>query len=144
MKKLHKPRLSLLLVLLLILTLTAQPVSAAGKTPHVQVTFVRAELTENNHVGNEWAYAAYVNGQELEEGSSVTLSAGSSGSIKLKAVAEEQDKIPESGTASLTLQTAGLKSAKTSSLNVTVTENRGRYSGHTATWKFVFRIEKTK
>ncbi|NJJ40180.1 hypothetical protein [Paenibacillus apii] len=130
------------LLFMLAFILSAQPLFAAGKTVKVKVTFVSAELVQNEHVGNEWWWGGYVNGKELEEGSSVTVSASSSGSIKLRAEAQEQDKIPEDGIANASVKVSSLKSSINKTLNVTVTENRGRYSGNTATWRFVFKVEK--
>ncbi|MGO4376626.1 hypothetical protein AB4Z21_38890, partial [Paenibacillus sp. MCAF20] len=60
----------------------------------------------------------------------------------LKAYAEEQDKIPESGTATLSVKAANVTKTISKSLKVTVTENRGRYSGNSADWKFTFKIQK--
>ncbi|MFD1773199.1 hypothetical protein [Paenibacillus rhizophilus] len=128
------------LLFMLAFILSAQPLLAAGKTAKVKVTFVSAELVENEHVGNEWWWGGYVNGKELEEGSSVTVSA--TGSIKLRAEAQEQDKYPEDGIADATVKVSSLKSSINKTLNVTVTENRGRYSGNTAKWRFVFKIKK--
>ncbi|MBY9078381.1 hypothetical protein KIH86_24180 [Paenibacillus sp. HN-1] len=132
------------LLLVMAFVLIAQPVMASGKTVKVKVTFVSATLVENNHVGNEWWWGGYVNGKELEEGSSVTLDVSSSGTISLKAEAQEQDKIPDEGSKSASVKVSSLTSAVTKSVNVTVVENRGRYSGNTATWKFVFKVEKVK
>ncbi|BCG58445.1 hypothetical protein [Paenibacillus sp. URB8-2] len=128
------------LLFMLAFILSAQPLLAAGKAAKFKVTYVSAELVENEHVGNEWWWGGYVNGKELEEGSSVTVSA--TGSIKLRAEAQEQDKYPEDGFDTVTVKLSSLKSSINKTLNVTVTENRGRYSGNTATWRFVFKIEK--
>ncbi|MCM3747322.1 hypothetical protein M3223_08135 [Paenibacillus pasadenensis] len=130
------------LILIIMFTLAIQPLSAAPKTIKVKVTLVSAELVENNHVGNEWWWGSYVNGKELEEGSSVTLTLKSSDTIKLKAEAQEQDKIPEEGAANKSIKVSSVKGTITKSLNVTVEENRGRYSGEQATWKFTFKIQK--
>ncbi|MEK5032530.1 hypothetical protein MKY96_13845 [Paenibacillus sp. FSL R7-0302] len=135
---------TLFVVLMLALSLSVQPLSAAGKTQKVKVTFVSADLVENNHVGNEWWWGGFVNGEELEEGDSVTLDLSSTGSIKLRAEAQEQDKIPEEGSASASIKVSALKDTQNKSLTVKVVENRGRYSGNTASWKFVFKIDKVK
>lgn len=132
-----------LVLLFMLVAIHVQPASAAGQTK-VKVTLIGADLVENNHVGNEWRWAGYVNGKELQEGSSTTLSVSSSGTIKLTVKAEEQDKIPEEGEKAATLKVSSLKSSQTKALNVTVVENRGRYSGNTATWKFTFKIEVIK
>lgn len=133
-----------LLVMLALLT-AVQPSLAAtksAKSVKVKVTLVEIELVENNHVGNEWLTEGYVNDKKIKEGSTVTLTLKPSDSVKLKAYAEEQDKIPESGTETATVKVSSLKSAVDKSLKVTVKENRGRYSGKTAEWKFVFKISK--
>ncbi|QUL57704.1 hypothetical protein KDC22_15195 [Paenibacillus tritici] len=137
-------RTSLFLILVFALIISAQPISAAGKTQKVKVTFVSASLAENNHVGNEWWSGGFVNGEELGEGDSVTISASSTGTIKLRAEAQEQDKIPEEGSASASIKVSSLKETQNKSLTVKVVENRGRYSGNSATWKFVFKLEKVK
>ncbi|MFB9330156.1 hypothetical protein ACFFSY_29790 [Paenibacillus aurantiacus] len=121
-----------------------QPLDAAAKTVKVKVTFVGAELTENNHVGNEWWYEGYVNGKAIEEGSSRTLSLKTTDKITLKGEAQEQDKIPEDGEGSVSVKASAVTKTITKSVQVAVTENRGRYSGDTATWTFTFKIEKAK
>ena len=141
MKKLAKWGwlLSFLLVAL------AQPASAAtAKTVPVKVTFVGAELVDNDHVGNEWYTVAYVNGKAIREGATVTLKLKPTASIQLKAYAEEQDKVPDQAakTASVTVSSLTAKGT-TKSLTVTVVENRGRYSGHKANWKFTFKMSKS-
>ncbi|MEG6591134.1 MULTISPECIES: hypothetical protein [Paenibacillus] len=139
-----KKALKLFLMFSVILLCLVQPVSAATSTVKLKVTLVRVELVENNHVGNEWYTTASVNGKEIEEGSSVTLKLKSSESLKLKAYAEEQDKIPESGSANATVKVSSVTKDITKSLKVKVTENRGRYSGNTAEWKFTFKVQKSK
>ncbi|WP_028538636.1 hypothetical protein [Paenibacillus sp. J14] len=139
-----KKALKLFLMFSVILLCLVQPVSAATSTVKLKVTLVRVELVENSHVGNEWYTTALVNGKEIEEGSSVTLKLKSSESLKLKAYAEEQDKIPESGSANATVKVSSVTKDITKSLKVKVTENRGRYSGNTAEWKFTFKVQKSK
>lgn len=106
------------------------------------VTFQSARLISNSHVGNEWYTEAQVNGKNIEEGSSVNVSTDN---IKLYAYAEEQDKIPDVAETSRTIKASSVSaSGKTVKLQVTVTENRGRYSGHTAVWEFTYTIKKQK
>ncbi|MDQ0088476.1 hypothetical protein J2T12_001882 [Paenibacillus anaericanus] len=99
-------------------------------------------MTENNHVGNDWYLGASVNGKEIEEGSSVTLNLKSTDSVKLVAEAEEQDKIPDTGSADSTIKVSSITKKLSKTLNVKVVENRGRYSGNVAKWKFTFKIQK--
>ncbi|MNC67084.1 hypothetical protein D3C75_1175500 [compost metagenome] len=64
-------------------------------------------------------------------------------SVKLKAYAEEQDKIPDSAEMSVSIKASAVTTTMiTKAVKVTVTENRGRYSGNTATWKFTFKLQK--
>lgn len=137
-----KKALKFTLMLSIIFVCLVQPVSAATKAIKLKVTLVSIELVENDHVGNEWYTAAYVNGEEIEEGSTVSLSLKSSESIKLKAYAEEQDKVPDSGSSNASIKVSSVTKAIDKSLKVDVTENRGRYSGNTAEWKFTFKVQK--
>ncbi|WP_151733069.1 hypothetical protein [Paenibacillus tengchongensis] len=145
--KMRRTKLIASTLLLFSMALPVQYTSAAGKaasakTVKVQVTLVSAELVENNHVGNEWYTEATVNGTAIEEDSPMTLDVKTTGSIELQATAEEQDKIPESDTASVSVKVADLSKPVTKAVKLTVTENRGRYSGNTAEWKFTFKVQK--
>jgi len=127
---------------LLAFSLLIQPVSAAAKTIKIKVTLVSVELVENDHVGNEWYTTASVNGKTIEEGSTLTITVKPTDTLKLKTYAEEQDKIPDKGTTNATLKVSNVKKSVSKELNVKVVENRGRYSGNEADWKFTFKIEK--
>jgi hypothetical protein len=134
--------LKLAVAVMAVSMLLIQPVSAADKTTKFKVTLVSVELVENNHVGNEWETAAYVNGKEVQKGKSITLSLKATDSIKLKAYAEEQDKIPESNSANVAVKVSSITKTTNKTLKVVVTENRGRYSENTAEWKFTYKIQK--
>ncbi|AZN43544.1 hypothetical protein EJC50_05935 [Paenibacillus albus] len=127
---------------MLVLAVSAPSLSAAGKTVKVKVTFISADMVSNNHVGNEWWSGGFVNGKELGEGSSIVLNVSASGSVNLKAEAQEQDKYPDNGAATASVKVSSMGKSITKALNVTVVENRGRYSGNTAKWKFIFKVEK--
>lgn len=130
-------------VLSLLFAVTVGSTYAATKTSKITIKFVSAELIENNHVGNEWATEGSVNNKELSEGKSVTLNVKSTDTVQIKVTASELDKIPDIGSANLTVKTSNLTKTKiTKSIKVTVTENRGRYSGNTAEWKFTFELSK--
>ncbi|WP_199621445.1 hypothetical protein [Paenibacillus alkalitolerans] len=45
-------------------------------------------------------------------------------------------------TKEISVKVSSIKKSMGKSLSVTVKENRGRYSGNTAEWKFTFKIEK--
>lgn len=138
MPKLFKVILSLSLMLAVL----AQPMYAAEKSVKIKVTVVGIKLAENNHVGNEWYTEASVNGKTVAEGSSVTLTLKPSATVQLEAYAQEQDKIPEDDTATASVKASSISKTVNKALSVTVTENRGRYSGNTATWKFTFKLQK--
>ncbi|OKP78822.1 hypothetical protein A3844_28875 [Paenibacillus helianthi] len=135
-------RIMVLLLLLFNMAIPVQSTSAASKSIKVKVTLVSAELTENNHVGNEWYTTAYINDKEIGEGSSVVLDLKSTESVQLKAYAEEQDKIPESAKATASVKASAITKTISKAIEVTVVENRGRYSGNTATWTFTFKVQK--
>jgi len=132
-----------LCLVLLTFILTVQPLSAAaGKTVKIKVTLVSVNLVENNHVGNEWYTEGYVNGKPIQEGESVTLTLKTTGSLTLKALAEEQDSIPDEGSKSTAIKVSSITKSINKSIKVVVVENRGRYSGNTAEWEFKYRIQK--
>ncbi|WP_232015889.1 hypothetical protein [Paenibacillus baekrokdamisoli] len=130
------------LCFILLFGLSVQPLFAAEKTVKIKVTLSNVELIENNHVGNEWLTEGSVNGKEIDEGSTVVLNLKASDTIALKAYAEEQDKIPDIGTSTTSIKVSKVTKKTTKSIKVKVVENRGRYSGESATWKFDFVIEK--
>ena len=130
------------MILALVFAVCSPTSYAAAKSVKVKITLVSAELIENNSVGNEWAIGANVNGKELQEGSSVTMNMKPSGTLKLEALAEEQDKIPDYGSTSTNVKLSSFTKSTNKTLTVVVTENRGRYSGNTATWEFKFKITK--
>ncbi|MDI4649296.1 hypothetical protein [Cohnella hashimotonis] len=134
--------MKLVTALSLMLIMLAQPIYAAEKSVKIKVTVVSVKLVENNHVGNEWLTAAKINGKEVSAGSSLTLTLKASETIHLNAYAEEQDKIPEDGEATASVKASSIAKTTNKALSVVVTENRGRYSGETATWKFTFKLQK--
>ncbi|MBB3125805.1 hypothetical protein FHS19_000459 [Paenibacillus rhizosphaerae] len=126
-------------VLLFVVAGATPALAAAGSGWNVKL--VSVQLVENEHVGNEWYYIASVNGKEVEEGGSVAFKNVSS--INLYAYAEEQDKVPDKAKAQKTIKVSTLtKKTQQVEMKVTVTENRGRYSGNQAVWKFTFQISK--
>lgn len=135
-------KLATALLLLSSLAVPSAYTSAAAKNVKVKVTLVSMELSENNHVGNEWYTAGYINDKEISEGSPVVLDLKATGSIELKGYVEEQDKIPDKGETVSSIKVSDITKPLTKAVKVTVTENRGRYSGNTATWKFTFKVQK--
>ena len=98
----------------------------------VEVTLLSANLVRNNHVGNEWFWEAKANSKGQDRNDTVHLSVKA---VTLSATVVEQDKIPDVGRGSLRVTKSGEYE-----LEVIVRENRGRYSGNTARWVFVFQV----
>lgn len=136
-----KMRLKILLAFVLVAGLYPHAAAVAqGKTVKVTVTVSDIQLVRNDSVGNEWVTKAYVNGKAI--GETVTWEAKPSDTVKLKAYAEEQDKVPDIGTKELAVKLSSFQTSVDKKLNVVVKENRGRYSGNTAEWQFTFKVEK--
>ena len=137
----------LCVLLMIALTLSCFNGLAYGaKSSKVKVTveLQSIECVQNNHVGNEWGFGSTVNKKELSEGDTIEISTTSTGKITIISIAEEQDKYPDYGSKTLAVSVSKLKANKdtTYTSNVTVTENRGRYSGNTAVWKFTYVVKR--
>lgn len=110
---------------------------------NVKITLISAALIQNNHVGNEWGYAAAVNAQPIQIGETMNAKLNPADRLVFEASATEADKYPDNGNATSEIAVSSLTEQQTTvQMDVVVTENRGRYSGNTAKWRFVFQIEK--
>ena len=108
------------------------------------VEFCSADLVENNSVGNSWSFEAKINGKKIKQGRKVNITATVNDKISLSASAKEHDFISDIGSGSISVNTKDLALPKknTYPMDVTVTENKGEYSGNTAMWKFNFSITR--
>jgi len=106
------------------------------------VQFCSANLIENSSVGNKWNYEASINGKKIKEGRKRNIIVTKNDKISFSASAKECDFVPDKGNASLSVNIVDLKlpEKNTYSINVTVAENRGKYLGNTALWKFNFSV----
>jgi len=138
--------ISFFLILCMMVTLNILPSGAAG-TSKVKITvkLQSIDLVENNHVGNEWVFGCKVNKKALQEGDSIVINTTSTGKITIVSTAEEIDSVPDTGSKTLTVSVGKLKAGKNNTYTslVTVTENRGRYSGNKAVWKFTYGIKRS-
>lgn len=102
------------------------------------------ELVENNSVGNDWGFQATINNSKITEGNSFEVTAKIDDTINLSGRAEEYDTIPDIGINSTIVKIKDLKLSNKNNypVEVTVTENRGRYSGNSAVWKFNYEIQR--
>lgn len=150
MRSILKRATSLLLAVAVSICVLTSPAAALGKDTakaasySVKVSY-KATLVSNNHVGNSWSKKVTFNGKTVSAGSSKTITLKAKDTVKIVCKATENDKIPDVGTGTLTFKVSDLKSGKnTKTKYVYVTENRGRYSGKQAKWKFTVTITKTK
>lgn len=112
------------------------------KLMNVKVTLQSVKLAYNNSVGNDWGYSFYVNNEEIKVGRSKSITLTKGDMLEFEAHATEFDKIPDHGNEHQRYTYDELISSGTISaeMNVIVTENRGRYSGNTASWVFYYKI----
>ncbi len=139
----NKRVISLLLIIILVLSFFPSGAYSASKTK-VNVTLQSVTCIENNHVGNEWGYGATVSKKAIYEGQTVEITTTPTGKITIVSMAEEDDSYPDYGSKTLTVSVSKLKTNTITKYtsNVTVVENRGRYSGNSAVWKFTYIIKK--
>ena len=100
-----------------------------------------ASLIQNDHVGNHWGKEFYLNGSTINGSASVKVNNGDT--ITVGCTIWDNDSKPEYGdferTITITpeIMTKGLQITA----DVWVTENGGRYSGHSALWRVVITIK---
>jgi hypothetical protein len=117
---------------------------ASSKSYTISVTYKSAQLTYNNHVGNNWVKAVTVNGKNVNLNSNVKLTLKSTDTLAVKFTATEKDTSPDIGTSAINLSIGSIKTGvSTYSQNVIVTENKGRYKGNKACWKFTITVKKS-
>ena len=86
-------------------------------------------MISNMSVGNEWVTSIEYNGQNIKAGDTITVPLNSS--ITIVGNVTEKDSIPDLGSGSVQLTPDG----KEKTVEIYVTENRGKYAGNTAVWK---------
>ena len=127
---------------------TAEPTTKPTKKPSTKAkgmeVVASASCSDYNSVGNNWSYVFYINGKKVGETSKIELTAGDE--ITVKAVVTDNDKSPDIGTdySKYTVTDKDVKTGFTINFNVKVRENKGRYTGKTATWKIRFKFTPTK
>lgn len=97
---------------------------------------IYAYMISNNHVGNEWYYYTTHNGNEFNNGNQII--AKSNSTINLTTTIVEDDKIPDYATNYITLS---LKDNYETTDQITVRENRGRYTGNIAIWEITYSVK---
>ena len=97
-------------------------------------------MVSNDHVGSSWSRSFTVNNQDFYSGSVITLDPNSSFDVFF--IVTEHDTDPDVGSYHKKFEYSDdlCKNGYTESTEIYVSENRGRYSGHTAVWHFDMTI----
>jgi len=114
----------------------------AQRTSLFTVQIEEARLVRKNSVGNEWSHSVTLIVDEKEysiKRSPSEILINHKSKISLEVDVMEDDKYPDFGHTSHSIKSADLfvRSLSKDVLTVNVTENRGRFSGNTAQWRFV-------
>ncbi len=145
MNLIKKSKKSLLMCLMAAVLMTftlvpfVNPMQASAATAKYKVTCNYIHLVYNNHVGNQWNCRVSVKGKTIHSGGSCTVS--STGGITIVSKVTENDSYPDSNHTSKYVKLSVGKTLKYTN-TVVVTENRGRYSGETAKWKFSYTVKR--
>lgn len=110
------------------------------KEKDMKVT-ITATCEENDHVGNNWLKAYYVNGEKVTNGDTVHVKAGER--VKVRANITEDDDNPDKGTGEgyHNLTEKGVRNGFNITLTFDVKENEGKHKGKVARWKVKFKFE---
>ncbi|MBR0441638.1 MAG: hypothetical protein IJK25_06845, partial [Firmicutes bacterium] len=101
---------------------------------------IYCDCDDYNHVGNEWGFSFYINGEEFTSGDTVKLSPGDT--ISVTSTIWEDENVPDVGeeTTRKKITQEELESGFKIEQIVDVEENRGRYSGNVASWYVTYRF----
>ena len=113
--------------------------SSSSSAPSLRSYCITYSLTlqSNPSVGHDWGTTVTCNGNSIRSGEIITGAVGSY--ITIRANVTEYDSIPDRGSGSLRVR---LMDGVSDSVTISVKENRGRYAGNTAQWKFTCTIKE--
>ena len=92
-------------------------------------------MLSNDCVGNDWKTTVTYREQPIQSGDIITDPPGTT--IVLCGTVTESDRFPDTGSGCVHLT---LGEDTSGAIEITVQENRGRYAGNTAVWRFQYRI----
>lgn len=106
------------------------------------VTMYDAVLEYDDSVGENWSMEAYVNSEAIDS-DGVILCVSERDQVEIRAVCTEWDDVPDIGenSANITVEESDFEEGFLIDIPVTVTENRGKYSGYTAKWTITLYFE---
>lgn len=112
---------------------TTYPINVAISPQNFRVS-ASISMKSNDHVGYSWRTGFLFNGDPIQSGSTVSIMPGEK--FSAGGWAEEKDTWPDYGkyTKTIVLTNEMCKTGFVIEGEVTVTENGGRYSGHSAVW----------
>lgn len=102
----------------------------------LSITLTNVDLDFSSHVGNEWTYEVMMNETELLYNTPLEIKAKRSDLLNFYVRTIEEDKSPDFGSGSKTIDmfdlffTEGTTLYTTFDIPVTVTEDKGRYTGN--------------
>lgn len=99
-----------------------------------------AWLSYNNHVGDSWGYGLTYDGDYFESGSYIECAGMLQ--VYVTAFATEYDEYNDYGSAYVSFDSLDVGEEQTKEVTVTVSENRGRYTGNTAQWIFEITVKR--
>ncbi len=110
-----------------------------AKPEKISVKLESCNLIFNDHVGNEWYFGSYVNGNLINYKERIELILPSDKKIKLQSILmEENEKYNDHGRSESEINLNN-KPAVIKQL-VRITETNGRYAGNSAEFEFVYSI----
>jgi len=128
-------------ILPIIILISVTLISYSQQT--IEVQLVSISNIYNNHVGNEWTHNVTVNKKTLSRYKSQSFKLTETNTLTIEVNCQEYDeKYPDysSNTKIIDLNKIDLSTEYIFSIEVTVTENGGRYKGSKAKWKYSLKI----
>ena len=107
----------------------------------IMTVTISSKLTSNNHVGNSWSKYFSINSVKLSSGDKLDIILGESITVYSKIT--ESDSTPDVGSVKEDIEITQefFDNGFSITQKVTVTENKGRYSGNKAYWTITYTFE---
>ena len=110
------------------------------KTEKTYTVSYTATLVYNNHVGDAWGTGVFCGSDRISNDQPITVT--SYGGLSLKATAVEVDSCNDVGSKTVSFAPA-IGESETQTVDVVVREDRGRYAGNTACWRFTITVYRS-
>ena len=119
-------------------TLSTEDTESQAETSW-SITFVDAQVVRNDSVGRDWETDVYIDNRRVTQGKTIRIIGFDTARVEARAI-ERDDGGDDIGDASTIARRGRYEDGDEFTIQVTVRENGGRYSGNTAVWMFRFRI----